>query len=302
MLMAISDRRQGETAWRSGSVLERRFRGHVFRRERLRFDTRFSPPARKRRGVVTFFIVLRGELSLDGGVPQRGPVAYLLAEDEREFRVADAPSLQAWGDVWDGVELQLEAASVRVPAGLRHGPLPLSTTAWQRLQGMADALEHAGRDPIDVAAGMVSFVEALATEGLVAADLPGSIVEAEAANIQRLWKGLVPLYAEHQVSATLAMVRGATGLSLTQLGRDIVQLTRTFGLFGQGYREALRVLRLRAAVLWLSSPELTVTDVSRIVGYRSTEAMARAFRDAKLPAPTVVQAAVRCPLDGHAAT
>lgn len=52
-------------------------------------------------------------------------------------------------------------------------------------------------------------------------------------------------------------------------------------------------MRLRAAVLWLSSPELTVSDVARIVGYQSTDAMSRAFRDAALPAASVVQDAVR---------
>jgi len=98
-------------------------------------------------------------------------------------------------------------------------------------------------------------------------------------------------------SATAASEGGAVGANtravLSSLGRDLFQLTRTFGLFGLGYREALRVMRLRAAATWLSSPELSVTDVSRIVGYRSSDAMGRAFRDAKLPAPSVVQDQVR---------
>jgi AraC-like DNA-binding protein len=55
----------------------------------------------------------------------------------------------------------------------------------------------------------------------------------------------------------------------------------------------MRVLRLRAAVLLLSAPEATPSDVARTVGYGSLDAMGRAFRDAHLPAPSVVQQAVR---------
>jgi hypothetical protein len=43
----------------------------------------------------------------------------------------------------------------------------------------------------------------------------------------------------------------------------------------------------------LSAPGATVADVARIVGYGSPIAMARAFRDADLPAPSVIQADMR---------
>ena len=43
----------------------------------------------------------------------------------------------------------------------------------------------------------------------------------------------------------------------------------------------MRVLRLRAAVLLLSAPGGTPSDVARTVGYGSLDAMGRAFRDAQ---------------------
>jgi AraC-like DNA-binding protein len=52
-------------------------------------------------------------------------------------------------------------------------------------------------------------------------------------------------------------------------------------------------LRLLFAERLMSSPEATVQDVAKLVGYGSPIAMARAFRDAKLPSPSVIQAAVR---------
>ena len=50
-----------------------------------------------------------------------------------------------------------------------------------------------------------------------------------------------------------------------------------------------------AAIVLLSAPEGTATEVARIVGYKSLDAMGRAFRDAKLPPPSVIQDAIRFP-------
>jgi AraC-like DNA-binding protein len=47
------------------------------------------------------------------------------------------------------------------------------------------------------------------------------------------------------------------------------------------------------AVVLLSAPEATVAEVARLVGYGSPIALARAFRDAKLPSPTAVQDGLR---------
>jgi AraC-like DNA-binding protein len=102
-----------------------------------------------------------------------------------------------------------------------------------------------------------------------------------------------PLYQDLATSASLKQIAALAGLSLRQLGRDLRDLTRTFGLFGVGFRDAMRVLRLRAAVLLLSAPDGTPSDVSRTVGYGSLDAMGRAFRDANLSAPSIVQEAVR---------
>ena len=45
--------------------------------------------------------------------------------------------------------------------------------------------------------------------------------------------------------------------------------------------------------LLLSAPAATPSEVAKAVGYGSLDAMGRAFRDATLPAPSVVHAAVR---------
>jgi transcriptional regulator GlxA family with amidase domain len=81
-------------------------------------------------------------------------------------------------------------------------------------------------------------------------------------------------------------------MSMRQVGRDAKELSTAFGI-GGGYRDALLVLRLRTAVLMLSAEGAGVADVAKLVGYGSPIAMARAFRDANLPAPSVIQADLR---------
>jgi transcriptional regulator GlxA family with amidase domain len=71
--------------------------------------------------------------------------------------------------------------------------------------------------------------------------------------------------------------------------------TPTFGLSRAGFRDAMRGLRLRAAVMMLSSPDATASDVAR-VGYASPDAMGRAFRDSRLQAPRLAQDAGRYPI------
>ena len=297
MLPGLSDLRFGGAAWKTTTLLERRFRGQLFHREQLRFDTRVSPPSRKARGVVSLYLVLRGSVSLDGGPAMAGPIGYLMREDEREHRQAGARSLQAWGASWDGFEVQMHAGNAAAAIGLEHGPLQLTARTWDALSAAAAVLEPA-RDCHATTPAVLGLLGALASDGVVNAELISSIVVDERPEVIRLAAGIAQIYAAHQASATLPDLRAATGLSLAQLGRELLSFTREFGVFGQGWREGLRLLRLRAAVLWLSNPDLSPTEVSRIVGYRSAEAMARAFRDADLPAPRVVAEGTRCPPDG----
>src|SRR5207302_10226440 len=100
-----------------------------------------------------------------------------------------------------------------------------------------------------------------------------------------------PRFQHVATSTSLKQIASLAGLSLRQLGRDLTELTRTFGLFGGGFRDAMRILRLRAAALLLSAPDATPNDVARVVGYSSLDAMGRAFRDARLPPPRLVHSA-----------
>ena len=286
MLSATSLRPFGPSTLRTTVFLERRLRGHVMLRDQLLYDSAYSPPAKKASPFVHIYASLRGSLAIEGGAPVTGPQAYVLAETEFDRVLPHAAKFRSWGEPAMIVELRVPAADVRRPVGLRNGVLDLPTKVWDAYAALERTLTEAALHQVIVELGEA---------GVLSRDLTASVVTDEPERITRLWAVMKPLYEDLAVSASLKQIASLAGLSLRQLGRDLSELTRTFGLFGAGFRDAMRVLRLRAAVLLLSSPGGTPSEVARAVGYGSLDAMGRAFRDAQLPAPSVVQDAVRYP-------
>ena len=286
MLSATSIRSFGESTLRTTIFLERQFRAHLVYRDKLLYDTAFAPPAKKAGAFVHVYATLKGSISVDGGPAIEGPHVYVLAENEFDRMEKGSPTFRSWGNPGMICELRVPASALRVPIGIRNGALTLAPSVFEAYAKLE--AEPSERNLYQI---MVELTQA----GVLAKDLTASVVTEEPERFVRLWTVLKPLYEDLATSASLKQIAIVAKLSLRQLGRDLGDLTRTFGLFGAGFRDAMRVLRLRAAVLMLSAPGSTPSDVARNVGYGSLDAMGRAFRDAALPAPSVVQGAVRYP-------
>lgn len=284
MLSAESHLDFGTSTLRSTVFLERRLRLHMVRRDRLLFDTAFAPPAKVPSPFVHLFAQLSGTFEVAGSPPRPAPCVFVLAETEFDRVVRGALTFRSFGAQCTIIEARVLAADLRLPVGLVHGPIELDASVWAAYHALQDTRSEAC---------VHRLVAALGATGVLGHDLTASVVTAEPERFQRIWAVMRPLYQTLATSASLKQIASLAGLSLRQLGRDLGDLTRTFGLFGSGFRDAMWILRLRAAVLLLSSPGGTPSDVARTVGYGSLDAMGRAFRDAHLPAPSVVQEAVR---------
>ncbi len=284
MLSAESRLEFGSSTLRSTVFLERRLRVHVVRRDRLLFDTAYAPPAKAISANVHLFAQLSGTLVVAGGLPFAAPCAFVLAETEFDRVVRGALTFRSYGARCTIVEARVPAADLRRPVGLANGPVELPAAVWAAYR----ALEETPGE-----AEVQQLIGALGEADVLSRDLTASVVATEPERFLRLWAVVRPLYQHHATSASLKQIATLAGLSLRQLGRDLRDMTRTFGLFGAGFRDAMRVVRLRAAVLLLSAPDGTPSDVARTVGYGSLDAMGRAFRDAHLPPPSNVQDAVR---------
>jgi AraC-like DNA-binding protein len=275
VLVATSELRIGDARMRSALLVERAVRGTVILREGLAFDTRFAAAAAgKPEAVGHVFLLLDGRFVWEGGT-HAGPVGFVLADDEIERVGPKAKTFRTDGPRATVIQLRIAKRLLPWTVGMTNGPITLPAAAW----AAARALTEQPTEP-----------RALA-ELLRMLGIPIEITLEEPERMRRLWNAIEPLYAQYGAAVSIKQLAGALGLSMRQVGRDAKELASTFGL--DGYRDALLLLRLRSAALMLSAPDATVVEVAKLVGYGSPIAMARAFRDAKLPAPSVVQAELR---------
>jgi AraC-like DNA-binding protein len=277
VLVATSEVRIGSAGVRSALLLERAVRGTVVVRDGLAFDTRFAAAAAgKPEPVAHVFLLVEGRVVHAGGV-HAAPVAFVLADEEVERVGATSRTFRTDGDRVTVIQLRVDNKNLRVPIGLAQGPVAIR--AWDAARALVAAPTQASA----LAALLAALEPVLA---------PIAIALEEPERMRRFWGAIEPLYAQYGATMAIKQIASALGLSLRQIGRDAKELSSTFGL-GDGYRDALLVLRLRMAALLLSAKDGTVAEVARLVGYGSPIAMARAFRDAKLPAPSVVAAALQ---------
>jgi AraC-like DNA-binding protein len=281
VLVATTENRIGSSAVRTSLIFERAVRGTVVHRERLSFDTRFAAAAGgKPEPVGHLFMLLAGRFTSDRGDVLAGPVAFLLGDDEWERPRKESRTFRTDGSVVDVLQLRVAKEQLRVPIGLEHGALALTPACWDAAAAMLNGQPDAPT--------LAALIDALAQAGVLASAMTTTVIADEPERFRRLWEALQPLYQTYGATTSLKQLASSLGMSMRQVGRDAKELSAAFGI-GGGYRDALLMMRLRMAVLLLSAPDASVGDVAKLVGYGSPIAMARAFRDAKLPAPSAIQ-------------
>ena len=283
MLVTTNGVEVGEARVRTTFMLERVVRASIVERVGLAFDARYAaamplgPDA-----LGTLYLVTAGRFVMPDGAVHDAPVAFALAEHELERVVDRDRGFRVDGPRADSIELRFHAKAGFAAAGLVAGPLALPSPVWTA----ADAVVAR---PGDVVA-FVALVDALASAHVISNDIAREIVPVETERFARIWSVFEMLYREYVGSTSLKMIAGRLGMSVRQVSRDVEELAETFALHG-GYRDTLFALRIRLATLLLSA-DASVADVAKRVGYGGAIAMARAFRDAGLPAPKAVQVAI----------
>ncbi|HEY0254918.1 MAG TPA: helix-turn-helix domain-containing protein [Kofleriaceae bacterium] len=279
MLTATSEIRIGNAGMHTTLLLERSVRGTIVRRDKLAYDTRYAAAvAGKIEKVGHIYLVVSGRYAPSVGEALHGPVGLILADDEIERLTSKSRTFRTDGDTIHVIHLRYEQGDIIAPVGMAAGRLDLPDSFWEIARYVMDHPNDIGH-----------VFDALAAHGITK---PAVRIHDEPERYRRLWEALRPLYDAHGGTVSLKQLAASLDMSMRQVGRDAKDLAATFG-FGNGFRDALLVLRLRVAVLLLSAPEASVAEVATAVGYGSPIAMARAFRDAKLPAPSAVQVAVR---------
>lgn len=269
-------------------LLDRTCRAHAVRRSGLLFDSRFAASAIAPSRIATVMVVAEGSMHVSTSSHTDGPGIWIADESEFERRTRDAASFRTWGYPTVVFDLCLPAAELCVPIGLSKGPIALEASTRDAIHAV-----FASEKPDETRRSFVRVLEAIAAQGVVQPSVTTRLRPNEPAHVERLWSAMQRVYEQHNTGAYLELLAQLVKLSARQIQRDATELTEQFGLFG--FRTALRVLRLRRAVLLLSARDATVSSVAKEVGYGSTDAMARAFRDAGLPPPSAVRTEVLCP-------
>ena len=269
-------------------ILEQRFRALIMDRENLIFDSRFAAAAKSRNNdFVHLYIVRHGLSGVHGGPTFDTPVMFTLLDEEFDSIDAKSATFRAWGPLSSSLAIRLPKAMCIAPIGLSHGPSQLSAELCRAVDKLTAAIDNAATET-----ATVEFFAQLEREHFVTPEMGAAAVNQEPDDMIRLWSAVAPLYGAFATSASMLQFSAATGLSLRQLSRNLTMLVNRYGIFGDGYRDASRVLRLRAATLLLSAEDVTATEVARIVGYSGLDSMGRALRDAKLPSPSEIRVAL----------
>jgi len=272
---------------------------HALTLNGLVLDTRFLPAGwAGPRAQALVIHVVEGAISIDGRTFDAGstfvfPSERIPPETPRSATIRSTAS-------------RLCIVSARVPAA--HAPwlsteaLELSKkgeAAWRSLFALLTTDGHVAGT--EVFAAMTSALSVLVDEGLSTHDdLMGARAGDQNATdaALSLGAGLFSVLSRLRDRPTLIDLRTVTGLSERHLLRTVLRLQEEFGLVGSGWRDALHRWRLTAAVLLLSSKQLSLDEVTALSGYGSATALATALRGANLPAPGILRKAI---LDGDPA-
>lgn len=286
MLIANSHWRQGEASLEGSVFLAPDVRLHVVTARKLTFDSRFLCAARDDRRAAWLFCLLDGRAAFSEGATTRDAARGMFCFNEHELdgHAPDAPILRLDGEPRRSVDIVLPMAFVVSRARFQELPEDLGVSV--DLMGN-HALSHEVR-----LQAATKFCERLCEHGLVTPELAARAREPLGESVQRVYAALSSLYSTHETGAQLEVLAALAKISARQATRDMMNFLNTFPLPGKTFREVLKVLRLRRATLLLSCDETTVKSIAKDVGYGGVDAMARAFRDAGLPSPTEVRAAL----------
>lgn len=280
---------KGSIAW--ACTFAGRIWSVLVERDGLALDTRFVPPVEgdpKPNGCV--YLLLHGTFRTFDATPARheGPCAFVVTDEQLDGgRGVRVMPLRATGAPYRAIELHLALADILSPPGV----VTLDAATWDAAVRAGRLREHTSDDAL--VSPITALIEHLAAAGVIRKEAVAVALKPTSPTFGRLWAALRPMVERLYLAPTIQQVSDATGVSGRQLDRYIRDFVHAFGLVGAGWRPATRHLRLKLSVIMLSAEGASVGDVARIVGYGSSDAMARAFRDAKMPAPSTIQDELR---------
>jgi AraC-like DNA-binding protein len=288
VFVASTQRRFGAGVFGATYVIDADLFVSLVTRSGLIFDTRFAPPREGGSEDLLLYLVVDGHFAHLSSPTQvwAGPTLVVLDEDQFEgARGVPGLPLRSWGDPFRVVELRVARRSMSLD------PLPARPFVWPVEGAVLDRAREALAASVageSIGAPLRAYVDALAASGIVSSELARGLTH-EDQRFSRLWAAARPMAEEFDLVASLDAIALGAGLSLRHVTREVKDFASALRVPFWGWRESTRRLRMKVAMLGLSVEAMPIAEVARVAGYGSVEAMARAFRDAKLEAPSRVR-------------
>lgn len=249
-------------------------------------DTRFVPAAADddhKTHCISF--LLHGTFAIHDGPHYEAPCALVLRRRHIEGANGVRPfTFRAAGEPYAVVELHVRELDLAISIGDRPRRYDVDASV---LEAARAVLNNAGHDD-SMRTALSTLLAGASSNGLLRG--PGApTVHAPPRTFEALWRALRPMIERLYLTPTLQELGSGSGLSTRQIDRHVRSFVSTYSIVGEGWRAATLHLRLKLAIMLLSAADASVAEVADAVGYQSTDAMARAFRDAGLAAPSAVQ-------------
>jgi AraC-like DNA-binding protein len=290
MLIARGSTRIGHDTMAWGVAFAPHVRISVVERHGLTLDTRFVPPSPQAADPdPCLYVLLRGTWQAHGGPAFEAPAAFVVSEEHLEGG-AGARSLTYRTDprVFAMIEVHLRAEDTSLRAANEPVPLDLHDAAWS---AACDAIAH--HDDPSLVHALCTLLDSLVAQSLLRREVAVRARRPASAPLRLLWKALRPMAEQLDLLPTVQQISDSIGTTPREVDRRVREFLAASHLVGRAWRPASLHLRLKMAVILLSAADANVTDVARIVGYGSADAMARAFRDVDLPSPRTIHEALR---------
>ena len=268
---------------------------NVVERTGLTLDTRFVPATRgEPRPGACLYLLHRGDFVLDGDPVRRfeGPAAFVLSEQHLEgAHGRRSATFRAYGSPFAAIEMHLAEVDVLSHRAEPPTGLEVDDASWAAAARVIGLAHEASGDTRELEGAIFDLLCALAAARVIAAGVAESA--RSPVRFERLWRAVSPLAERFALTATMDELGSFSGVSPRQLDRYLQDFFKTFMMVGGGWRAATVHLRIKLAIMFLSADGVSMTEVARAVGYGSSDAMARAFRDAGLAAPTTLREALQ---------
>lgn len=296
----------GSASVRSAIVIARELYVYATRRSGVCYDSRFVLPVKgAAREMTTLYVVLSGEVewrrAAEPDEPPRravGPIVLAMPEHFFEGALgAREVELHACGAHFVAADVRLRSSVLaRAPSHLETWPCGEEVERAARAFVEA-ATGEAGQ--ADVERALVGAIRAMEGAGWIREPLSGALLAPDEGAPARMWRALGEAFRTFDAGIVSKTLAGAMGISGRQFFRLAEAVSSTMVTPPAGWREMVRQLRSKLAVMLLSAPDLSVSEIAEAVGYRRAEAMTNAFQRDGLPSPTRVRELVRAVHDAR---